>query len=418
MNPNDIRRFNEAQKKLYWEKTKIAVDIENLGKNTQCIAVREKPFLTEVYPHVWFKKECQEFSEGNFTNIYDVSWDPRKQTVQAQIHSSNTPYFLVDQIEKDPSAVAVINGGFFFLTDIADRTPLDLPYDLCIRDGQVYGLPSLDMPAAYVKGGSFDVKELKAEGTVRVGSKTLHWVGARTGRGEEKQYNAVLYNSRCSDVVKVRDENNIQIGILDNTNITTPTGTSVLDIVVARNDKSELVVTHINLGGGTHFFDGLFILQVKGSNHSYKVGDIVQPLTLDTLSLEGITAAMTVGRSVHNPFFLEDVRVERRDARSIIAKDTAGNFHFIVFDGSKYVPGFRGVSAKDISSYFSPERFEWAYFLDGGGSTRIIVRNENELQFVANEFAFRKLGGDAILWDWKKARLLTSSILLRQNKVK
>lgn len=398
----------------YRARTGIVVDIENLGKNNKCIAVPQNNSLEEIRSGVWLKKTSCTFSKNNFTNIYDLFWDQNQIDIVPWIHSSHTPYSLADQMEKDSNMIAVIDGAFFFLTDVADWEPLDLPYNLCIRNKKILGLPSWDHPIAYIESSKLKAQNTHATGEMIIGNKQLKWVGAHSKFKKKKGYNAVLYNSKCSDVVKVRDpKTNIQIGILDNKHITTPKNKDCIDIVVGRDKHENLAITHLNKGGRTHFFDGLFILQMKRSKNTFHVGDHVVLLTLDGLNLQSISSAITVGRSVHDPFFIRDERVDRHDARSILAQDSNGFIHFMVFDGSKYVPGFRGVSAKEISPFFSHEKFNWAYFLDGGGSARIVFRQKGKLKFLANEFAFIKLKNGEILWDWQKARKHASSISIR-----
>lgn len=400
------------QKMRYLARTKIAVNIEELGHVKKCIAVREKPSRREISPGVFLKIYSREFSADNFTNIYDLSWDPKQKHLNPDIHSSDTPYVLADRLNTDPQMIAIITGGWFFLADVADRAPIHLPLNLCIYNGEVIGLPSWDLPVAYVNNGKIYAQETRAVGTMSVGNRGLTWIGANSEADSKNKYDFILYNSKCVDVVKSRDVNNIQIGVLDSENITTPIIKNGADLVVKLDDNKRCVITAINKGGGTHFFDGQFILQTKNAA-TFKVGDHVVPLTLDTLKLGQMTSAITVGRSVLDPYFLEDVRVNRRDARTFLAQDIKGNMHFMVFDGSKYIPGFYGVSAKDIASYFSKNRFKWAYFLDGGGSSRIVVRDKNKLRYLANEFAFRKLPTGDRLWDWQKAREVCSSIELR-----
>lgn len=406
--------YNKIQQLKYLTRTGIVVDIENLGKNTKCIAVPEKNSLEEIRPGVWFGKSSASLSKDNFANIYDVYYDPKQFDICPKINSSNELYSLADQMEKDPSAIAVINGAFFFLTDFAERQPLDLPYNLWITNNKILGLPSWDQPIAYVENGKLKAQETSAVGTIKINNETLNWVGANSKSKGKENFDAVLYNSKCSDVVKIRQkETNIQIGILDNENIYTPKKSTVTDITIGKDKDNNLIIFDIKKGGGTHFFDGIIILQIENSINTFALGDRVTPLTLDGLDLQKMSTGITIGRSVHDPFFLEKVRVDRQDCRSLIAEDVDGCIHFMAFDGSKYIPGFGGVSAKDLHSFFSADKFKWAYFLDGGGSSRIVVRQNGKLKFLANEFAFRKSENGAIVWDWKKARTLTSSISIR-----
>lgn len=410
-----VNLFNQKQQIKYLFRTGISVDIQNIGKTTQCIAVRVPDSLKEIRPGVWLKKESREFSKGNFTNIYNLFWNSRQPDIVPEIHSSNTPYSLADKIKKDINTIGAINGAFFFLADIAHRKPLDLPYNLCVREDKVLGLPSWDEPIAYILNGKLQARQTQASGEMLIGEKQIRWIGAYSKGKSKHLYGAVLYNSRCSNVIRVRDpQTNIQIGILDDKAITTPKKSGVIDIVVGPDKNDNLIITKINKNGGTHFFEGLFILQVKKHGNLFKVGEKVTPLTLDGLDLESISAGITIGKSIDDPFFVTTPQTKSRDARSILAEANNGFMHFVVFDGSKYIPGFQGVSIKEILPFFSRNRYKWAYLLDGGGSSRIVAReNEKKLQLLANEFAFRKLKDGLILWDWQHARRLTSSISIR-----
>lgn len=412
MNISDVISLNLLHRENYAKRTGKYVDIQNIGKNKKCLAVPIESSIEEIMPHVYFKNESKKFNADNFTNIHDLYWDPKFAKVAPVIHTSNRPFHLYNQVKNDKEVVGAINGSFFFLADIADRLPLDLPYNLCVRNGQVKGLPSHDQPCALIKNGKLIMKSPRATGVLKIGKKILTWVGSESSLFR-KRSNAVLYNSKSTEVIKVRErKTNIQIGILDSENITTPTHKKAVDIIIRAKRNGELYVYKVIHGGGTHFFEGLFTIQLKNNTFGIQVLDDVFVKSVDGISLRGVESAITVGRSVFDPYFSEKKRIERHDARSLIAKDKKGMIHFIVFDGSKYVPGFLGVSGKELIQYFKKD-FKWAYFLDGGGSSRLIIRKNKKLLLSANEFMFKKLENGAFLWDFKKARTLASSIILK-----
>lgn len=408
-----VKKYNQKQQEAYAVRTGIVVDIQNIGKNEALLAVKEQNSLQMIYPGVWLKKRVSHLRNNSFTNMYDLFWDPKHTKIVPNIHSSNTPYSLHDYILNNETTIAVINGAFFFLADVADSKPHDLPYDFCIRNSVLTGLPSSDQPIIYIRRKKLLTKEPRARGLLLIGKRKVRWVGEQSKSLKKTTKAAILYNSKSSRIIKMRDKKTgIQIGILDNKNIMTISHPHVFDIIVGLDSDSKLRITHIETGGGTHFYAGVFVLQMKGNPRKYKVGDLVTPLTLDGLNLQNISSGITIGKSVYDPFFFESGRTESKDARSVIAEDKKGYIHFIVFDGSKYIPGFNGVSAKDITPILSLKKYNWAYFLDGGGSSRIILKHEEKLNFFANQFAFIKLKSGKHLWDWKKARRIASSISL------
>lgn len=407
-----IKSFNKKEQERYAQRTGIVVDIQNIGKNTDLIAVEENAHLQEIKPGVWLKKDVVSFPDGNFTNVYDVSWNPNQIGIVPAIHSSNKPYSLYERVKRDPSIIAEINGSFHFLTDVADKKPHELSYNFCIRENSIFGLPLSDEPIIFIKDNKLHTKEVKAKGTLFIAGKKINWVGAKS-KLRKRNSIAVLYNSKCANIITVREKKtNVQIGILDNTTIRTPNANNVFDIVVVKNRSGGLQIKRINPGGGTHYYSGIFILQLRGNAKQFNKGDIVQAELLDGLDLQTITSGITIGKKITDPFFLRPDRVDNRDARSVIAQDTEGHIHFIIFDGSKYIPGFKGVSAKDITPLLTKRKYKWAYFLDGGGSSRLIVRQHRKLGIFANQFAFRKLKSGMFLWDWRRARKIASSISL------
>ncbi len=415
MGLKEIQLYNQQQQQKYAARTGIVVDIQNIGKNTKTIALKAKKSLEEIHPGVWLNTDIIEFGDDNFTNVYNLFWNSNNQNLTATVHSAKYPYYLLDYVENDPSILAVINGSFFFLIDVVDKEPKDYPFHFCIRDGKVIGLLSSDEPIIYTIGQKLYAKEPKATGTIDIAGKVLTWVGSQR-KEERNEKDAILYNSGSSKLIKVFDpKTGVRMGTLDNNYINTPLNENTIDLVINQDENGDLKITQINIGGGTHYFDGLFILQLNKEENTFNVGDLVTPLTLDGLDLRKISSGITVGKSVKDPFFLDPDRIASRDARSVIAQDVTGNIHFFVFDGSKYIPKFKGVSAKDITPYFSENKFKWAYFLDGGSSSRIIVKDGKDYKFLANEFAFKKITNEVFMWDWKRHRRLASSIALKSK---
>ena len=407
--------MNFIEKIWYWLESGFFVDIDNLGKITKNVAIPEKISTTEVRPGLFLKKSNMSFSKDNVTNIYDLHFDPKKSPFVLDIFSSEDSYYLADTIQNDNIIVATVNGGFFYISDVPGPQPNDKRYNLCIQDSKLCGLPVTDDPILYIRNGEFFATKTKARGICQIGEQKISWLGAKSNVKKESTDVAILYNSRCFSINGVRDsKTNLIVGIPDERTKATPKNDSKIDLVVSKNNADDLVITAINPGGGTHLYDGLFIFQTdKLQVKKIKVNDSVKPMTVDTIDLANITSGMTIGRSVDDPCFYEPKRINRRDARAVIAKDKDGIMHFFVFDGSKYIPGFNGISAKDITPFFYPA-YEWAFFLDGGASARIIVRQTNGLlRHLANRFAYRKLQDGQILWNWKRARKIYSSIALR-----
>lgn len=413
MNLKQIKLYNQKQQRLYAAKTNFLVDIQNIGKNAETIAIPEKKVFEKIHDGVWLKKDVIRFSDGNFTNVYDLSWDRKNVSLEPVIHSEKKPYYMLDYMEENPSMIAIMNGSFFFLVDFPEREPKDYPFHFCVRNGKVIGLLSSDEAIIYIKEGELFAKDAKAVGELTIGEKHLKWVGFWHTDEKNDPKTAVLYNSGSLKLIKEFDpKTGVRVGRIDPRYIRTKTDPKMVDLIINKID-GRMVVSHINKGGGTHYFEGLFILQIREKYNTFNMGDAVTPLTLDGLNLEDITSGITINKSVTDPYFYTTDRINSRDARSVIAQDKSGNTHFVVFDGCKYVPKFKGVSANDVKDYFSQDKYNWAYFLDGGSSSRIIVRKNKGREFFGSEFAFKKITNEIFLWDSKRHRKLASSIALR-----
>lgn len=410
---DNIEKYNLDERNKYQQESGFDVDIQNIGKNTQTIVHRIDPSVKEIHKGVFLKTFSMELGEGNFSNVYDLYWNSEADGLTPIIHSEKKPYYLLNYFEKNKDFIAVVNGSFFFLIDNVDREPKDYPFHFCLRDGKVIGLPSSDEPILYTKSGKIYAKKIRARGTVSIGGNIVTWIGGQSSLKKGTD-DVRLYNSASAKLIKKFDKKTgVRVGSLDKNHIHTPKSDNVTDVVVDLDDDDELVISDIRKGGGVHFFEGHLILQMKSESAKFSIGDKVTPLTLDDLDLMKKTSGISINKSVDDPYFFVPERASSRDARTVVGKDLQGNIHFIVFDGSKYIPKFNGISATDIRDIFSKDKYEWAYFLDGGSSSRIITREENGANFYANRFAFKKISNEVFKWDWKRHRKLASSIALK-----
>lgn len=417
VNIRKIQDYNNRAQVVYAKKHKVEVDIQNIGKNTSALAQPEEPYLNEIHSGVWLRKDVIHFSDGNFTNVYDLFWDKNNLKLEPVVYSEKKPYYMLDYTQSDPSILAVINGSYFFLVDFPEKEPKDYPFHFCIRDNRVMGLLSSDEAIVFIREGEIFAQDGKAYGTIKINNKVVNWIGSGADAKHKKiKHSATLYNSGSVKLIKEFDpRTGVRVGRLDYKTINTPQKPGVTDLVI-NNVRGKLKISQINIGGGTHCHEGLFILQIDSKGNVFKVGDLIEPLTMGDLKLQGISDGVTIGKSVSDPYFFTPERINSRDARSVVAQDRKGNTHFIVFDGSKYIPNFKGVSANDVKDYFSKDKFNWGFFLDGGSSSRIIIKEHGKREFLANDFAFKKVTNEIFLWDSKRHRKLASVIALKVRK--
>lgn len=370
-------------------------------RNPENFAKRIETSEVEISEGVKLSDRSVELGGGDFTNIYDLNFDSSDPTLNVQIITRKHPLYahrLFVNEQNNPSdidrPVACINGSFFFLQDEKlVETPTEIIYNLNIRDGKVLGLPAVDRPALLVnKEGRIQASELKASGTIRIGSKEVSWVGGepivhRKVGQEKKVYSGqtVLFNSACCTIQYENQKDKTSLRKLRQDLNHTPIGNDVVDIVVNADEQGNLSVSSVKHGGGSDFFEGNFILQMKSNEaKDIEVGDVVDPKTVSDFDLHEVNSAMTTGPSVASFQSHSDHEINNdpslgtfppfasnaRYARSVMYEDRNGRIHMVVFDAVPRSEHMKGVTPYEAAKNI-PEDAKWSVFLDGGQSSRV-----------------------------------------------
>ena len=377
-------------------------DIRDAIRNPENFAKRIESSDVEISDGVSLSSRSVELGEGAFTNVYDLSFDNTDPALNARIITRQHPLYAhrlfvneLSNLSSTDRPVACINGAFFFLQDEQlKKTPKEIIYNLNIRDGKVLGLPAVDRPALIVnKEGHINASELEASGIIMIGEKEVGWIGgekiAHKKQNQEKgvstKYNTVLFNSACCTIEYENPEDKTSLRKLRQDLNQTPKGDEVIDIVVSADEQGNLSVSSINPGGGTDFFDGNFILQMKKvESEGIQVGDEVNPKTIGRLNLNEVKSAMTTGPSVGHFLGHSDHEINcdpslgsfppfaanMRYARSVMYEDKKGYIHMVVFDAVPRSKDMKGVTPYETAKNI-PEDVKWSVFLDGGQSSRV-----------------------------------------------
>lgn len=400
-----IERYNRAKMEEYCLKIGVPYrDFQETLGDQQIFARREIERTIEISPGVELSIKNIDLPFG-FTVSYDLSWGADDTTVVTSIESKPKRFYLRHLLRNDPSILAVINGGFFFLADEAEFEPREKTLNLCIRNGEVVGLPSANREALLVQDGRLSGRQLDAVGKMVIGRREIGWVGANSRYREHLSGSAVLYNSACCASEHQPDPNfaSGKKRVLTVAKNFTPKKNNVHDLVVNRDENDRLVVSSITHGGGTNFFDGLFILQITGERDlgQYRSAHVI-PTYLDDITLGAIDSAVTIGPSIHHFRMYDDHDINhdislgslppfargRRKARSVIYKKD-GIMHMRVFDGAPFTTDFKGVTVEELSSIIGQEGFEWGFHSDPGHSARIVARTpDSQIHFFGSKQKF------------------------------
>lgn len=434
----------------------LSMPVNDVLLNHDLLVRPVEPERRIIRPGLTLTTASIPLGKDRYTNMYDLTLDPYA-AVTPHVHLSEKPFYLRTHMRRDPSIAAAINGGFFFLVDRDPAVPPKTVHDhLAMSDGNVEGLPSVDRPAAFVRNGQMEVVPMIAAGTIAVGGVPIEWIGAKSSyepdgvtneyikrEATEEVYrddviglvtaikpfressdtHAVLYNAACATLVNEKSRvpgTKLQI-VVESMN-TTPTDRGVVDVIVNKDEDGKLRVSKLKKGGGTNFFEGMFVLQCNSIIAGFfEVGDEVTPQTLvvgkpedpethHDLMMSDISSAMTVGIDVH------DIAYNRTGARSVIFKDRAeGKLHFTVFDGAPMSQHMPGPDALELQHILLPrEQVEWAYLLDSGKSSKVAVRNDDGGVDVFGNLTYVPwgLGKDDFVMNGPNGRHMYSSIVL------
>ncbi len=430
-------------------------------RNPENFAKRIEDSIVEVSPKVFLTSKTIELGEGNFVNVYDLSYDNLDSEFTTEILTRTGPIYphriFVNENrnksgDNEDTTVSCINGAFFFLQDeILLENPKEIIYNFNIRNYSVVGLPSVTRPALFVtKDGHIHARELNAKGVVRVGGNILRWVGGEPlahkkteSLGED--FEAILFNSACCSIEYEDPNDKTTLRKLRKDLNKTPYDVNCFDVVVSVDNDDSLYVSEINTQGGTDFFSGNFILQInKNKYESIKIGDKVIPETIDGLNINDIKSAMTTGPNVDHFLENDDHDINHdlslgsfppfdphaRYARSVMYEGNDGHVHMVVFDAVPRSNYMKGVTPKEAAEIL-PKDIKWSVFLDGGQSSRITFTSTETVIYDLNIDArgnkqYVRLNertktsqvantDDQFLWSGR-GRPISSMILLKRKK--
>ncbi len=383
--------------------------ISNVVKNPEVFAQRTEIREINIRPGITLTQDVYELGEDHFSNVYTLNLN---SGFDAEIDIFDTELFQHRIFKNKPTVIASINGGFFCLHDgDANRYPKHIVYGANIQNGKIYGLPAFNRPVLYVtKDGELHFKEVQAQGEFKIGDEIFSWLGAEEiAHNDElmKKYEddisdkILLFNSSCSSIVYKDKNSKASLRVLDESRNHTPKNPNKADIIIS-NNSGVLTIQQIVLGGGVDYFEGDFILHIpKKIISKFQIGKKLQILDIDGLDVNNLISAISTGPQVKHFLDNDDHPInhdtslgtfppfapEARYARSVVYKTKDESIHLTVFDGVPRSQKMLGVTPREVAKYINkiPD-VKWAVFMDGGQSSRITFKNENnKLDFRGNK---------------------------------
>lgn len=358
--------------------------------------------------------------EDNFTNSYDVQYDPAVVTSSTSLTAERKS--LNDIVRIDRNCIAVLSGGFSYLTDDPGVHPRHLSLNLAIENGLVKSLPVVDREALMMIDGRMFACVIRAVGIMEINGKQLSWSGSLTNHHTDIK----LYGNGNSIITHVSDKNGSRRVLNDDSRFTPPIyGTEEIDAGFMSQKNGTFVASSVSTTGRLDIF--AFDIVLRCPKHLITNNIKMRVLTIDTLTVgASIQSAVSAGplletTNFDNHSINKDASLgtsapftNSRAARAVLYVEENGLAHLRIFDGRPGSSIFPGVTPTEAVHIINSEaKVAWGCFLDGGQTAKLFVRRGLAVNSFGNRHYVDKVpNGQGVVWVPKTGRPLSSVISL------
>jgi hypothetical protein len=369
-------------------------------------------------------------SNGQFTNVYDVSWEP--DTATAGIHISARPADI-KVMNQARSALVAASAGFFVLGDKASALPRQTSLQLAISDGRIVSLPVADRETVLSRNGTLSTAYIPAEGRLAIGSQELTWTGSRTQRPAQ----CYVYGNGNAVITHQHDPLTGTARVLDEASRLTPAirpGGQMIDVGFAAADDGGCWSAAVSASGRMDIFRYDFVVRCPAG--IVKPGRFVRMDILQVGPLHGSClpdAAVSAGPFLDAADFTahpinDDPSLgsrppftERRMARLVLYQDPRGWTHLRLFDGRPGSRRFGGVTPTEARDAIAADTgSRWGCFLDPGQTARICLNGPDGLTSYGNRHYLQWPGNTTGRFTWVPGtgRPVSSIITVRPERAR
>ncbi len=331
--------------------------------------------------------------QGRFTNIYDISFDPR--AVTANIHIGDELEGVYEYIERTPTLIAATSGPFFCHIDQNEGVPHQPVLNLAIANGQVKSLPVVDREAVLCMNNTLVAKPVQAVGIVSFGGTELTWAGSSAGHDAD----CVIFGNGNLVVERVACEINKSKRIIASASRYTPVFTrrDMVDVGFIPHPAGGFVADSVSDQGGMDICRYAFIGRLPKRYIPRNPGARLHVLSIDDM-IPGrdILGGFTTGPMLNADFATHPIHQDRSlgplsplteypAARMVLYETTKGRVHIRIFDGRPGSEIFQGVTPTEALSLVHAEgSIRWGCFLDGGHTARTCIRQDKDVKGYGN----------------------------------
>jgi hypothetical protein len=366
----------------------------------------------------------QELEEGEFTNVYDLSFPIDAVRPSIELQDALTSVF--EHARTNPDIRAATGGGFFFLADQASAVPRQLGLNLALAEGRMHGFPVLDREAVLVNDGRLSAEHVKALGVLALGDVELSWSGSLTRHETDSKVfasgNSIITHvqSDATGSVRVLDESSRYTSIIDTDD--------TVDIGFIRRDDGVFVGVSSSTVGKLNIFTHDVVVRTH-ERHAYGKLPEMRVRTLGSKAIDStLQGAVSVGPMLDTENFTShpvngdkslggkppflDVPL----ARTVLYETGDGMIHIRLFDGRPGSPVFPGITPSQAAQSIKADgEIVWGCFLDPGQTAKLVVKGDSDLASYGNTHYLKwpKQPGDKFVWVPKAGRPVASMITLR-----
>lgn len=349
-------------------------------------------------------------SSGQFTNVYDVNWEPGAATAGIHITARPADIRVAGQAR---GALVTASAGFFVLGDKASALPHQASLHLAISEGRIVSLPVADREAVLSRDGTLSAAPVRAEGRLVIDSRELTWTGSRTGRSAQ----CYVYGNGKAVIAHQHDPVTGTARVIDEASRLTPAiqpGVRMTDVGFIFADGGGFRSAAVSTSGRMDIFGYDAVVRCPAGivepGHVSTM-DILQVGTLRGGSLPD--AAVCAGPSLdaadfaahpvnndpslgsHPPF------TDRRMARLVLYHDRQGRTHLRLFDGRPGSRRFSGVTPAEVRDTIATDTgFRWGCFLDPGQTAQMYMNGPDGLTSYGNRHYLQWPGNGTGRFTW------------------
>ncbi|GLV87988.1 hypothetical protein Slala03_76770 [Streptomyces lavendulae subsp. lavendulae] len=319
-----------------------------------------------------------DLSDGNFTNVYDLSWVPRQAIASIGVPAEPSPVHAA--MGTKASLLALASAAFFHLADTGAR-PRQATLGLAVERGRILGLPVSDREALVCRTGLLSVVHVPAAGELIWNGAALRWAGSRTTH----EADCFVYGNGNAEIVRRTDPGTGSARTLvERSRFTPPVPQGWVDVAFKASHQNGRFVSTRVAAGGLDIFAADLVVRCPVSFVQGPLGNMIEIGSVGPLTGADMPeAAVSVGPSVETEDFdahpinrdlsLGDNRAfgDRRAARMAVF-GTAERTHVRLYDGRPGSETFAGVTPAEAAADIRSENgYVWGAFLDGGQTARI-----------------------------------------------